>query len=89
MSNLKMKKLRPERLSNSPKVTQLETLSKHRPVIKPSLLFEHMQGLGWGPQGRPHMDDRDEADGQPSSAPCPARKAPEPQQLRWPWGGAC
>lgn len=71
-----MKKLRPDRLSNLPKVTQLETPSEHRPDTKSSLLFEHMQGLGVGPQGCPHTDDRDEADGQPLiRAPCPARKA--------------
>lgn len=29
-----------------------------------------MQGLGWGPQGRPHTDDSSTADGQPSPA-CP------------------
>ena len=45
-----MKKLRPDRLSNLPKVTQLETPSEHRPDTKSSLLFEHMQGLGWGPR---------------------------------------
>lgn len=33
-----------------PKVTQLETLSRHRPDVK-SCCSEHMQGLGVGPPG--------------------------------------